>query len=262
MLHDVPALKISTKIDTQVPTTMVRKDHLDLNNIMERHPKRPRRSGGGAGGVVGDGATPPFSNSNDIIADSFNSSSADVVNGGEVLSSSPSVHQLYTATASRQQHQQQGRARRWVKALRQPQCMLNDPYFGTSSKANFCVHTWIPVNQLSNEERIQYEEREERINQERMIWWNKNINATTTTTRCSSSSGSSRSSTMKVDKNDDETEKTCDEEEDTKDLTKAAGQPSSSITEEAAVEKIVDGGHEETKKERTEKMHVSMEEEK
>ena len=228
---------------------MVRKDHLDLNNIMERHPKRPRRSGGG-GGVVGDGTTPPFSNSNDIIADSFNSSSADV-NGGEVLSSSPSVHQLYTATASRQhQQQRKGRARRWVKALRQPQCMLNDPYFGTSSKANFCVYTWIPVNQLSNEERIQYEEREERINQERMIWWNKNINATTTTKQCSSSS--SGSSTTKVDKNDDETEKTYDEEEDTKDL---------SITEEAAVEKIVDGGHEETKKERTEKMHVSTEEE-
>jgi hypothetical protein len=228
---------------------MVRKDHLDLNNIMERHPKRPRRSGGG--GVVGDGTTPPFSNSNDIITpitDSFNysSSTADVNYGGGISSSSSSsssVHRLYPATAS---HQRQGRARRWVKALRRPQCMLNEPYFGTSAKANFCVYTWMPVNQLSNEERVQYEEREERINQERMIWWNKNINATTTTTtRCSNSSGSSSSSSMKVDKNDDETEKKTydEEEEDTKDLTKAAGRPSSAITEEAAVEKIVEGGH-------------------
>ena len=228
--QDVPALKIPKCVPT-----MVRKDHLDLNNIMERHPKRPRRSGGG-GGVVGDGTTPPFSNSNDIITpitDSFNSSSADVNGRGEISSSSSSsVHQLYTATASQQQ-QQQGRARRWVKALRRPQCMLNEPYFGTSSKANFCVYTWIPVNQLSNEERAQYEEKEERINQERMIWWNKNINAATTTAkRCSNSSGSS---TMKVDENDDETEKTNDEEEDTRDLTK--------VTEEAAVEKIVEGGH-------------------
>ena len=42
--------------------------HLELNNIMERHPKRPRRSGGGAGGgSVSDDTTPPSSNSNYII---------------------------------------------------------------------------------------------------------------------------------------------------------------------------------------------------
>jgi hypothetical protein len=229
---------------------MVRKDHLDLNNIVERYPKRPRRSGGVAGGI-GDGTTPPFSNSNDIITPTdtnfnFNSLSANQVNGGEILSSS-SVHHLnqYTATATTtdtQQQQQQGcrTARRWVKVLRQPQCMLNEPYFGNNTKANFHVYTWIPITQLTSDERIQYEEKESRIHHERMMWWNKNIISTpaaavaTTAKRRRSSSSGSGSSTMKEDENvDEENEKANDEEEDNEEKIASTGQPSSVTTADA-----------------------------
>jgi hypothetical protein len=229
---------------------MVRKDHLDLNNIVERYPKRPRRSGGAGVGGIGEGTTPPFSN--DITPTdtyvNFNSLSANQVNGGEILSSSSSsAHHLnqYTATASSttdtQQQQQQRGARRWVKVLRQPQCILNEPYFGNNTKANFHVYTWIPITQLTNEERIQYEEKEIRIHQERMMWWNKNINSTPTTAVATAkrrrSSSSSGSGTLKEDKNDDEENaKANDEEDKEEDEEKIAstGQPSSSTTADAA----------------------------
>ena len=125
---------------------MVRKDHLDLNNIMERYPKRPRRSGG-ASGAGGDGTTPPPSGSNDITPTLLNS-----VNGerGEKIPSFSSAahhHHLYTTTTTtpqqqqqQQQNQQQGRTR-WARVLRQPQSTLNEPYFGTNSKANFYIYT-------------------------------------------------------------------------------------------------------------------------
>jgi hypothetical protein len=235
---------------------MVRKDHLDLNNIVERYPKRPRRSGGAGVGGIGDGMTPPFSN--DIITPTdtnfnFNSLSANQVNGGEILSSSSSsAHHFnqYTATAStttdtqQQQQQQQGcrGARRWVKVLRQPQCMLNEPYFGNNTKANFYVYTWIPITQLTTDERIQYEEKEIRIHQERMMWWNKNINSTPTTAaavattakrRRSSSSSGSTSCTMKEDENvDEENAKANDKDEEEK--IASTGQPSSLTTTDAA----------------------------
>jgi hypothetical protein len=63
-------------------------------------------------------------------------------------------------------------AQKWTKVFRNPKSLVGEPYFGSSPTASFVVPMWVKVSELTEEEKLKYEEVEKKKEEERLAWRN------------------------------------------------------------------------------------------
>lgn len=64
-------------------------------------------------------------------------------------------------------------AQKWARVLRNPVSLLDEPYFGSSPSASFKVPVWVKISDLTEDEKLKYEEGEKEKNENRLAWKNE-----------------------------------------------------------------------------------------
>lgn len=68
--------------------------------------------------------------------------------------------------------QSEAPAQKWTKVYRNPTSPLDEPYFGSGPTATFKVLVWVRVGDLTEEEKLKYDEAEKKKGDERLAWKN------------------------------------------------------------------------------------------
>ncbi|KAL7516113.1 hypothetical protein ACHAWX_001166 [Stephanocyclus meneghinianus] len=66
--------------------------------------------------------------------------------------------------------QSSGAAQKWTRVLRNPTSPLGEPYFGSGPTASFQIPMWVRISDLTEEEKLRYEEAERKKEDKRMAW--------------------------------------------------------------------------------------------
>mmetsp|Transcript_34450 Transcript_34450/g.83360 ORF Transcript_34450/g.83360 Transcript_34450/m.83360 type:complete len:475 (-) Transcript_34450:217-1641(-) len=61
-------------------------------------------------------------------------------------------------------------AQKWTKVYRAPVAPLDEPYFGSSASASFEIPMWVKLDELTPEERSNYDEEDKKREAQRAIW--------------------------------------------------------------------------------------------